>query len=444
MSFETADKGAQPLAYRMAPRNLEEYVGQEHIIGKGKMLRRMIEADRLSSIILFGPPGTGKTALARVIANNTSSKFARLNAVTAGVSDIKQVISDATNPILSEGKRTVLFIDEIHRFNKLQQDALLPFVEDGTVILIGATTENPFFEVNKALVSRSTVLQLKALTEDDVVKILSNAISDKERGYGNTAVDITELNLRKIANLSGGDARNALKALELAVMTTPPDKEGTIVITDDVISDCMQNRTVIFDKNGESHYDNISAMIKSMRGSDPDAAILYLARALKAGEDIEFLARRIVICASEDVGLANPNALLVAMAAYNAAASVGMPEARIPLAEACVIVASSPKSNASYLAIDKALDDVENTDTGVVPMHLRNAPASGMKDLGYSVGYKYPHDFPGHITAQQYMTDATLGRKYYEPTTIGYEKKIAEYLEYVRRMTEEEDNEEKN
>ena len=344
----------------------------------------------------------------------------------------------AQNPIISEGRKTVLFIDEIHRFNKLQQDALLPFVEDGTVVLIGATTENPYFEVNKALVSRSTVLQLKPLETPDIVKILRNALENRERGYGDMDIKCEDAVLAKIAETCNGDARAALTALELACITTPPGGDGTVVIDDDVMKECMQNRTVLFDKDGEYHYDNISAMIKSMRGSDPDAAILYLARALKAGEDIEFLARRIMICAAEDVGLANPNALLIAVAAYDCAKAVGMPEARIPLAEACITVATSPKSNASYLAIDKALSDVENTDTGVVPMHLRNAPASGMEDLGYSVGYKYPHDFPGHITKQQYMTDKTLGRKYYDPTDIGYEKRIAEYLDYVRKMTEQE------
>ncbi|MCR4688557.1 MAG: replication-associated recombination protein A [Saccharofermentans sp.] len=419
----------------MSPRTLDEYSGQEHIVGEGRLLRRMIEADRLSSIILYGPPGVGKTALARVIANSTSSRFVRLNAVTSGVADIKTVTSDASNPLISEGKKTVLFIDEIHRFNKLQQDALLPFVEDGTVILIGATTENPFFEVNKALVSRSTVFQLKPLEAPDIAKVLHNAITDTERGYGNMDVEVSDETLLKIAESSNGDCRTALNSLELAVITTAPSATGSIHITDEIMKECMQNRKVLFDKDGEAHYDNISAMIKSMRGSDPDAAILYLARALKAGEDIEFLARRIMICASEDVGLANPNALLIAVAAYDCARAVGMPEARIPLAEACITVAASPKSNASYLAIDKALADVENTDTGVVPMHLRNAPVKGMEDLGYHQGYKYPHDFPDHITPQQYMTDKTLGRQYYEPTHIGYEDKIAAYIEFVRKHT---------
>ena len=435
--FDNTDFDKQPLAYRMAPRTLDEYVGQQHIIGPGKMLRRMIEADRLSSVILFGPPGVGKTALARIVANTTSSKFAKLNAVTSGVSDIKNVVADATNPILSEGKKTVLFIDEIHRFNKLQQDALLPFVEDGTLILIGATTENPFFEVNKALVSRSTVLGLKPLTEEDIVKVLNNALTDKERGFGLTDIDISNDCLRKIAMMSGGDARNALKAFELAVITTQPDKNGTIVITDEILNDCMQNKIVLFDKDGESHYDNISAMIKSMRGSNPDAAVLYLARALAAGEDIEFLARRIMIAAAEDVGLANPNALLVAVAAYQTCMAVGMPEARIPLAEACILVASSPKSNASYNAINSAINDVNTIDTGVVPMHLRNAPVDGMEDLGYHVGYKYPHDYPMHIVKQQYMTDATIGKKYYDPTDIGYEKKLSEYLDVVAKINGE-------
>jgi len=412
----------------MSPRSLDEYFGQEHIIGKGKMLRRMIEADRLSSIILFGPPGTGKTALARLIAHTTASGFQKINAVTAGVADIKKIISDTKNPILNPSGRTVLFIDEIHRFNKLQQDALLPHVEDGTLILIGATTENPFFEVNKALISRSTVLSLNPLNENDILRILRLALTDKERGLGNQSITISDEALSYMANVSNGDARIALRALELASVTTPPDAKGSIHVDLNIAKECMQKRSIAFDADGESHYDNISAFIKSMRGSDPDAAVFYLARALHGGEDIEFLARRILICASEDVGMANPNALLVAMAAYQGIMAVGMPEARILLSEAAVMVATSPKSNASYLAIDKALADVENRRTGSVPMHIRNAPAQGMADLGYSVGYKYPHDFPGHVVKQQYLPDDMAGTVYYEPGENGYERKVREFL----------------
>lgn len=423
----------EPLAYRMAPRTLDEYVGQEHILGKGKMLRRMIEADRLSSIILFGPPGTGKTALARLIAHTTASGFSKLNAVTAGVAEIKRIISDTQNPILNPQGRTVLFVDEIHRFNKLQQDALLPHVEDGTLILIGATTENPFFEVNKALISRSTVLTLKPLTNQDILVILQMAINDKERGLGNESLHFTDDALERIADMSNGDARIALRALELASITTPPDAKGTIQIGAEIVEDCMQKRSIAFDADGESHYDNISAFIKSMRGSDPDATIFYLARALHGGEDIEFIARRILVCASEDVGMANPSALSVAMAAYQGIMSVGMPEARILLSQAALIVATSPKSNASYLAIDKALKDVAEKRTGDVPMHLRNAPHSGMLDLGYGIGYKYAHDYEGHIVDQQYLPDEMLGTVYYEPTNLGYEQKIAEWLQKRRK-----------
>lgn len=423
----------EPLAYRMSPRTLDEYVGQEHILGKGKMLRRMIEADRLSSILLYGPPGTGKTSLARLIAHTTASGFSKMNAVTAGVAEIKKVVSDAQNPILNPAGRTVLFIDEIHRFNKLQQDALLPQVEDGTLILIGATTENPFFEVNKALISRSTVLQLKPLGESDILRILKMALSDKERGLGNELIDVSDETLLQIANLSNGDARIALNALELASVTTPPDETGSVHIDSKVLEDCMQKRSIAFDANGESHYDNISAFIKSMRGSDPDAAVFYLARALHGGEDIEFLARRILICASEDVGMANPSALTAAMSAYQGIMSVGMPEARILLSEAAIIVATSPKSNASYLAIGKAMKDVEEKRTGEVPMHLRNAPAKGMADLGYGVGYKYAHDYEGHIVDQQYLPDEMAGTVYYEPTGLGYEQKIKEWLEKRRK-----------
>lgn len=428
--------GKEPLAYRMAPRSLDEYVGQEHILGKGKMLRRMIEADRLSSIILYGPPGTGKTALARLIAHTTASGFTKLNAVTAGVAEIKRVISDTQNQILTPSGRSVLFIDEIHRFNKLQQDALLPQVEDGTLILIGATTENPFFEVNKALISRSTVLALKPLTESDITRILKMALADKERGLGNELISISDEAISFIANISNGDARIALRALELASVTTPSDASGLITIDVTILEDCMQKRSIGFDANGESHYDNISAFIKSMRGSDPDAAVFYLARALHGGEDIEFLARRILICASEDVGMANPSALGVAMAAYQGIMAVGMPEARILLSEAAIVVATSPKSNASYLAINKAMDDVAQKRTGEVPMHLRNAPAKGMADLGYGVGYKYAHDYEGHIVDQQYLPDEMVGTVYYEPTAIGYESKIRDWLDKRRAKSE--------
>ena len=423
----------EPLSYRMSPRSLDEYVGQEHMMGKGKMLRRMIEADKLSSIILYGPPGTGKTSLARLIAHTTSSGFVKLNAVTAGVAEIKRVISDTQNPILNPSGRTVLFIDEIHRFNKLQQDALLPQVEDGTLILIGATTENPFFEVNKALISRSTIFALKPLSEEDIMRIMEMALHDKERGLGNQLISISKEAMLHISNLSNGDARIALRALELASITTPPDASGTVTINAEVLEDCMQKRSIAFDANGESHYDNISAFIKSMRGSDPDAAVFYLARALHGGEDIEFLARRILICASEDVGMANPSALSVAMAAYQGIMAVGMPEARILLSEAAIVVATSPKSNASYLAINMAMQDVAEKRTGEVPMHLRNAPTKGMKDLGYGVGYKYAHDYDGHIVDLQYLPDEMKGTIYYEPTGIGYEVKIKEWLDQRRK-----------
>ena len=422
----------EPLAYRMSPRTLEEYVGQEHILGKGRMLRRMIEADRLSSIILYGPPGTGKTSLARVIAATTQSGFNRINAVTSGVADIKRVISDTQNTFLNPTGRAVLFIDEIHRFNKSQQDALLPQVEDGTLILIGATTENPFFEVNKALISRSTVFQLLPLTSQEVKKILDMAIRDTERGLGEYPLDMEENVLEAVADMSNGDARIALNAMELAAVTTPVSGDGRIRVSLDVISDCMQKRSIAFDHNGESHYDNISAFIKSMRGSDPDAAVFYLARALHGGEDIEFLARRILICASEDVGMANPSALQVAMAAYQGVMMVGLPEARILLAEAAVMVATSPKSNASYMALEKAAADVAGKRTGEVPMHLRNAPVKGMATLGYGQGYKYAHNYAGNIVDQDYLPEEVRGTIYYEPYTNGYEARVKDWLDRRR------------
>lgn len=402
----------KPLAYRMRPKTLDEFVGQEHIIGKDKLLYRTIQADRLSSIILWGPPGCGKTSLAKVISETTKYKFTKINAVTSGVSDIKKAVEEADNPLLNPSGKCILFIDEIHRFNKLQQDALLPYVEDGTVILIGATTENPYFEVNKALISRSMVIKLEPLKKEDIVKILKNAISNKD-GLGNYNLKISENTIETIAEISNGDVRTALNGLEIAVLTTKMNSDGVIEITDEIASQSMNTKKAMFDKTGDSHYDNISAMIKSMRGSDPDATIFYLARAINAGEDPVFLARRIAICASEDVGMANPNALVVATSAMEAVRMIGMPEARIILSQAATYVAISKKSNATYLAINQALEDVKNKNTGTIPMHIRNAPAEGMEQFGYHEGYKYPHDFPGHWCEQQYLPDEMVGTKYY-------------------------------
>lgn len=402
----------EPLAYRMSPKTLDDYVGQKHILAQDKILYRTIKADRLSSIILWGPPGCGKTSLARVISNTTKYKFTKLNAVTAGVGDIKNAIEEAKNPLLNPTGKCILFIDEIHRFNKLQQDALLPFVENGTVILIGATTENPYFEVNKALISRSMVFKLEPLTENDIFKVLKKAL-EKPEGLGEYKIKITDDTLYKIAETANGDVRTALNGLEVAVLTTKMGADGYITITDKIAKESVQSRKAIFDKNGDRHYDNISAFIKSMRGSDADATVFYLARALNGGEDPMLLARRIVIAASEEVGLANPNALVVATSAMEAVHMVGMPEARIILSQAALYVANSKKSNASYLAINKALEDVSSKDTGEVPMHIRNAPIEGMKKDGYGVGYKYPHDYPGHYVEQQYLPDKMVGTKYF-------------------------------
>ena len=393
-----------PLAHRVRPQTLDEFIGQEEILGKDKILYRTIKADRLSSIILWGPTGSGKTSLAKVISNTTKYKFIKLNAVTSGVGDIKSAIEEAKNPLLNPTGKCILFIDEIHRFNKLQQDALLPFVENGTVILIGATTENPYFEVNKALISRSMVFKLKPLSVENIFTILKNAIKNPE-GLGSYNINIEDETLKKIAEISNGDVRT--------VLTTPVDKNGLINITNEIAAECVGKKKSMFDKTGDSHYDNISAFIKSMRGSDPDATVFYLARAIAGGEAPVFIARRIVIAAAEDVGLANPNALVVANSAMQAVASVGMPEARIILSEAAIYVATSKKSNATYLAINKALEDVETKDTGEIPMHIRNAPVSGMKDFGYGEGYKYPHDYPNHQVEQQYLPDKMLGTKYY-------------------------------
>ena len=403
----------EPLAYRIRPRTLEEYVGQKHVIGKDKILYRTIMADRLSSIILFGPPGCGKTSLAKVISEQTKYKFYKINAVTSGINDIKSVVEETKNYMINQEGKSILFIDEIHRFNKLQQDALLPYVENGTIILIGATTENPYFEVNKALISRSMVIKLEPLSQEDIFLVLKTAIN-KEEGLAKYNVKISDETLKKIAIISGGDVRTALNGLEIAVLTTKMDVEGNIVITDEIVKNSIQNKKAIFDKNGEVHYDNISAFIKSMRGSDPDATLFYLARAINGGEDPMFLARRIVISAAEDVGLADPQALVIANSCMQAVHGVGMPEGRIILAQAAVYIARAKKSNATYLGINKAIFDVENMDTGEIPMHMRNAPFEQMKSLGYKSGYLYPHDFPNHFVEQQYLPDKMLGTQYFK------------------------------
>lgn len=421
-----------PLADRMRPRTLDEFVGQEHIVGPGRLLRRAIETDRLSSIILYGPPGTGKTTLARIIASTTSAEFVQINAVTAGVADIRKAVADAKERMALHRKRTIVFIDEIHRFNRAQQDALLPYVEDGTVILIGATTENPFFEVNAPLVSRSRIFRLEALSKDNLKRILIRAATDEERGLGKMNLEIDPDALDHLADVANGDARVALSALELAALSTPPGEDGKIHITLDVAQESIQRRAIQYDKSGDNHYDVVSAFIKSMRGSDPDAAVYWLARMLEAGEDPRFIARRIVIHAAEDVGMADPHALLVATAAAQAVEFVGMPEARIPLAEAAIYIACAPKSNAAKMAIDKAIDDVRNEVTSPVPIHLRDASYKGAERLGHGKGYKYPHDFPGGYVPQQYLPDNLVGRRYYEPSANGLEAKIREKLERLK------------
>lgn len=405
----------KPLAYRMRPTSLEEFIGQEHIVGKDKLLYRLIKADRLTSVILWGPPGCGKTSLAYVISKTTKYKYIELNATSSGVSDIKRIGEELDNAFLNPQGKAIVFIDEIHRFNKLQQDALLPYVEKGKIILIGATTENPYFEVNKALVSRSTILKLNALTYEDVFKILKNALSDKEKGLGNYIVNITDETLMFLSKQSGGDVRTALNSLELAVVTSKMDIDGSVKITDEIIEECMQKRKLMYDKSSDAHYDNISAFIKSMRGSNPDATLLYMARMLEAGEDPMVIARRIVICAAEDVGLANPEALVIANAAMQAIHQIGMPEARIILSEAALVVALSRKSNSAYMGINSAIEDVKNSETGQVPMHLRNAPIEDMKNQGYSNGYLYPHDYPNGYVKQQYMPDESINKKYFYP-----------------------------
>ena len=428
---ENTKEKESPLASRLRPTTLEEVVGQQHIIGKDKLLYRAIKADKLSSIILYGPSGTGKTTLAKVIANTTSAEFMQMNATVAGKKDMESVIGQAKNNLGMYGKRTILFIDEIHRFNKGQQDYLLPFVEDGTIILIGATTENPYFEVNGALISRSSVFELKPLDKEDIKILLKRAVYDTEKGMGTYHGEIDEDALEFLSDISGGDARNALNAIELGILTTPRSEDRKIHITLEVAEQCIQKRVVRYDKTGDNHYDTISAFIKSMRGSDPDAAVYYLAKMLYAGEDIKFIARRIMICASEDVGNADPNALTVAVSAAQAVERIGMPEARIILAQAVTYVASAPKSNASYMAINNAMDNVKNQKT-TVPPHLQDSHYKGAKNLGHGIGYKYAHDYPEHYVKQQYLPDEIKDVTFYHPTENGHEKEIKEYLDRIK------------
>lgn len=421
-----------PLANRMRPKTLEEVVGQQHIIGKDKLLYRAIRADKLSSVIFYGPPGTGKTTLAKVIAGATKAEFVSINATAAGKKDMEAVVEQAKNSLGMYGRRTILFIDEIHRFNKGQQDYLLPFVEDGTIILIGATTENPYFEVNGALLSRSVIFELKSLDKEDIRILLRRAVTDEERGMGAYHAVLEPDAEDFLADISNGDARAALTAIELGVLTTERSEDGKIHITLDVAQECIQKRVVRYDKMGDQHYDTISAFIKSIRGSDPDAAVYYLARMLYAGEDIRFIARRMMISASEDVGNADPNALNVAVSAALAVERIGMPEARIILAQVATYLASAPKSNASYLAVDRATECMKQTMTAPVPVHLQDAHYKGSKKLGHGLGYLYAHNYPNHYVEQQYLPDALKDEVFYEPTEIGYEKQIKEHLQFLR------------
>ncbi|MCD7982265.1 MAG: replication-associated recombination protein A [Clostridiales bacterium] len=420
-----------PLASRLRPTSLDEVVGQQHIIGKDRLLYRAIRADRLQSVIFYGPPGTGKTTLAKVIAQTTSAEFMQINATAAGKKDMEAVVEQAKQLQGMYQKRTILFIDEIHRFNKGQQDYLLPFVEDGTVTLIGATTENPYFEVNGALISRSILFELKPLETEDIRILLRRAVSDREKGMGSYRAVIEEEALDFLADAANGDARNALNAIELGILTTERSADGLIHITLAVAEECIQKRKVRYDKGGDSHYDTISAFIKSMRGSDPDAAVYYLARMLHAGEDVAFIARRIMICASEDVGNADPMALTVAVSAAQAVERLGMPEARIVLSQAATYVASAPKSNAAYLAVDRALDVVRSTKTAPIPPYLCDSHYKGAQKLGRGIGYKYAHDFPNHYVEQQYLPDAYKDMRFYEPTENGYEKEIRAYFRRI-------------
>ncbi|WP_103896269.1 replication-associated recombination protein A [Caloramator fervidus] len=424
-------QNVKPLAERMRPETLDEFVGQEHLVGKNKMLYRAIITDNLTSVILYGPPGTGKTTLARIIANTTKSEFKQINAVTSNITDIKNAVDEAKNMLKLYGKKTILFIDEIHRFNKVQQDALLPYVENGTIVLIGATTENPYFEVNKALLSRSLIFELKPIEAKDIFKVLKRCLTS-EKGYKDLKIEVSDEVLWFFANNSGGDIRRALNAFEMAVLTSKNDEEKIIITLDDAV-ECMQKPLINYDKNGDNHYDVISAFIKSMRGSDPDAAVYYLAKMIEAGEDPLFIARRIVICASEDVGNADPMALNVAINAAKAVEFVGMPEARIILAQAAIYVACAPKSNACYLAIDNALEDVKKNPNLDVPNYLKDAHYNGAKNLNRGIGYLYPHDYENNFVNQEYFPEKLKGKKYYNPTNNGYELKIKERLSRLKK-----------
>lgn len=420
----------RPLADRMRPRTLDEFAGQDHIVGKGRLLRRAIQADNLTPMIFFGPPGTGKTTLAHIIARTTSACFEQLNAVTAGVGDLRKVIAGAKERLKYDSQKTVLFIDEIHRFNRSQQDALLPSVEEGTIILIGATTESPMFEINPALLSRSRLFRFLPLADQDVRRILTSALKDHDRGYGDYPITVDENALDHLVHVANGDSRTALHALELAVLTTDPGKDGVIRIDLGVAEESIQERVLQYDKAGDNHYDTVSAFIKSMRGSDPDATLYWLAKMIAAGEDPKFIARRIYVHAAEDVGLADPNALLIAEAAVTAVTFIGLPEARIPLAEAALYIATAPKSNAVIRGIDQAIEAVKKEKTGEVPVHLRDAHYKGAEQLGHGKGYLYPHDFEGGYVPQQYLPDHLRSKKFYHPSARGYEKSISKRLDY--------------
>ncbi len=431
MRNENMEKDS-PLASRLRPTTLDEVVGQEHIIGKDKLLYRAIKADKLSSIIFYGPPGTGKTTLAKVIANTTSAEFTQINATVAGKKDMEEVVEKAKQTMGMYGRKTILFVDEIHRFNKGQQDYLLPFVEDGTLILIGATTENPYFEVNGALISRSIVFELKPLSTDNIKQLILRAVNDKEKGMGAFNARIDDDAADFLAEISNGDARTALNAIELGILTTDKSEDGTIHITMEVAEQCIQKRAIRYDKSGDNHYDTVSAFIKSMRGSDPDAALYYLAKMLYAGESIEFIARRIMISAAEDVGMADPNALTVAVSAANAIHQIGMPEAKIILAEAVVYMATAPKSNASYMGLEKAMSAVQNTKISGIPVHLMDAHYKGAAKLGHGDGYKYAHDYENHYVNQQYLPDELVNEVFYNPGDLGYEVKVKEHFKKIK------------